>query len=309
MSGERRLVDNEIQSEARSKTMSDSSWDIQDKLCLITGATSGIGKQTALELAGFGASVVIHGRDEEKCRRTKEEISEVTGNPALDFLIADLSSQAELRALALEFQKRYNHLDVLINNAGCYYLSRRESVDGIEMTLAVNHLAYFSLSLLLLDQILASSSARIINVSSEAHRSAHINFEDLQGKQRFLGFLMYGQSKLANVLFTYDLSRRLAGKNVSVNAVHPGLVATHIGSDNGPYMKIAFPFMKLFMQPVEKGAQTSIYLASSGAVGGVSGKYFKDCEAVSSSPESHDPEIASRLWQVSEQLTGLSGII
>jgi NAD(P)-dependent dehydrogenase (short-subunit alcohol dehydrogenase family) len=275
------------------------------KVMMVSGATSGIGKETARVLANEGATVVILGRNPKKAVAIVEELQRETGNPKVEYLLADLSSQAEIRRLAEEFKQRYDRLDVLVNNAGEFNLRRRLSTDGIEMTFAVNHLAYFLLTNLLLDVIKASAPARIINVSSGSHRSTTINFNDLNGEQVFRSGQAYGQSKLANVLFTYELARRLEGTGVTVNALHPGFVATNMGANNGWYVRVFRPLMNLFSLSVEEGARTSIYLALSPEVEGVTGKYFIECEPVSSSPASYDQAAAKQLWQVSEELTGL----
>ena len=203
------------------------------RVCLITGATAGIGRAAAFQLARMGATLVLVGRSEERCANTVDAIKEQTGNPSVEYMIADLSVQSEIRALAEEFQNRHGQLHVLLNNAGVINFPRRVSADGIEMTFALNHLGYFSLTLLLLDTLKASAPARIVNVSSDAHRGIEINLEDLEGRRRYGGFGAYSRSKLANVMFTYRLAPRLAGTGVTVNALHPGLVASNFLSNNG----------------------------------------------------------------------------
>lgn len=284
------------------------------KIYMVTGATSGIGKVTARELAQRGARVVIVSRNPEKCTATVEEIRRKSGNRNVDYLVADLSSQDQIRHLINQFHQRYDRLDVLVNNAGGIFLRRRESVDGIEMTWALNHLNYFLLTNLLLETLIASgepgSASRIVNVSSGAHRGARINFDDLQGEDRYSGMEAYGQSKLANVLFTYQLDHRLemadVGDRVSVNALHPGFVSTNLVGDNSWLIRLAMRFIYFFAgKSPEEGAQTSIYLASSPEVEGIAGKYFVDCEPVQTSLLSYDENIAERLWQVSLEMTGL----
>lgn len=221
-------------------------------------------------------------------------------------MLSDLSSQDQVRQFTEEFKERYDHLDVLVNNAGGFFFRRRESVDGIEKTFALNHLNYFMTTLLLMDVLLASDSPRIVNVASEAHRRAQINFDDLQLKDRYMGTRAYNQSKLANLLFTYELARRLADTNATVNAVHPGFVHTHLGKQN----KLVRPVMELmhsiFAKSPEKGAETPVYLAASPDVEGITGEYFIRKESVRSSEESYDTEAAQRLWEISADLCGLS---
>jgi NAD(P)-dependent dehydrogenase (short-subunit alcohol dehydrogenase family) len=279
---------------------------LEGKVCIVTGATSGIGKETARALAHQGGTVILVGRNPEKTVATIEEITREIGAAKADYLLADLSSQAEIYQLVEEFKNRYDRLDVLVNNAGGFFLWRQESVDGIEMTFALNHLGYFLLTSLLLDTILASAPARIINVSSGSHLRAKIHFDDLQFRRIYIGPKAYGQSKLANVFFTYELARRLNGTGVTVNALHPGFVATNIGSNNGWVVRALRPLMNLRALSVEEGAETVIYLATSPEVEGVTGKYYFRCNAVPSSAYSYDVAVAQRLWRVSEGMTGLS---
>ena len=276
------------------------------KVCLVTGATSGLGQATAHALARLDATVAIVGRNPEKSAATVAQIKELSGNPNVDFLLADLSSQTAIRQMAQQFKERYQRIDVLINNAGAVFMQRQESVDGIEMTFALNHLGYFLLTNLLLDVLKASASARIVNTSSELHRKAHLDFGDLQNARRYRGMNAYHQSKLANVLFTYELARRLEGTGVTANALSPGLVATNLGMNNrglSPLMKRLVDRMMGISS--EEGARTGVYLASSPTVEGVTGKYFVKQEAIPSSPETYDEAIAARLWKVSAELTEL----
>jgi len=278
---------------------------MKGKICMVTGATAGIGQATAQALAQQGATVVVVARDAEKATRTVAHIQRETGNRDVQWLLADLSEQTQLRRLAREFKQRYPRLDVLINNAGAFFLTRQLSADGIEMTFAVNHLSVFLLTHLLLDTLQASAPARVVNVASTSHRGARIDFEDLQGERKYRGMRAYGQAKLAMVLFTYELARRLEGTGVTVNALHPGFVATNIGQNNGWLFKLISPLMKLIARRPEKGAQTSIYLATSPEVAGVTGKYFVDNKAVPSDPASYDEALAKRLWEMSAAMTGL----
>ena len=280
---------------------------MQGKICLITGGTNGIGKATAQALARMGAMVVIVGRDASKTSRVVEEIRASSGNKNVDFLLADLSSQQEVRRLADEFQSRYAHLHVLLNNAGGTFLTRQLSVDGIEMTFALNHLAYFLLTNLLLETMKASAPARIINVSSDAHAGGKIEFDNLQGERSYSSFGPYGNSKLANILFTTELSRRLEGTGVTVNALHPGLVNTGFGKNNpGILMKIMGVLIPLIARSPEKGAQTSIYLASSPEVQSITGKYFVDCRVTQPAPQAADMDVARKLWEVSAEMVNLA---
>jgi NAD(P)-dependent dehydrogenase (short-subunit alcohol dehydrogenase family) len=272
---------------------------------MVTGATSGIGQVTALELARMDATVVIVARDQKKADATVAHIKEETGNPAVEALLADFSSLDQVRALAEAYQRRHQHLHVLVNNAGAMYFRRKVSADGFEMTFAVNHLAPFLLTNLLLETIRVSTPARIVNVASNSHFGAQINFEDLSAEQSYRPMRAYGQSKLANVMFSYELARRLDGGGVTANTLHPGFVATGMGSNNGRLVKLFLPLMRLFALSPEKGAQTSLYLATSAEVEGVSGDYFFEQRPMPSSPASHDREAAQRLWQVSAEMTGL----
>jgi len=277
------------------------------RMCMVTGATGGIGKVTAQALAQQGATVIVVGRNRAKTVATAEQITRQTGNPSVECLLADLSVQGEIRRLAEEFKAQHDRLHVLVNNAGAFFMSRQESADGIEMTFALNHLGYFLLTNLLLDVIKASAPARIINVSSAAHENAQIDFADLQGERKFSGWQAYGQSKLANVLFTYELARRLEGTGVTANALHPGFVATSFGANN---FGLVGRGVKRVMNLVagispEEGAETSIYLATSPEVEGITGKYFVKKKAVRSSKASYDEEAARRLWEVSAEMVRL----
>ena len=279
---------------------------MQGKICLVTGATSGIGRVTAQALAQQGATVVLVGRHPERTTATVSSIQQATGNPHVESLLADLSAQAQERQLAAEFQQRFPHLDVLLNNAGAFFSKRHVSVDGIEMTLALNHLAYFLLTHLLLDTLKATPAARIVNVSSDAHRKAQFDFTNPQGAQRYRGWPAYCQSKLANLLFTYELARRLAGTGITANAVHPGFVATGFGHNNRGLVALGVWLAQFTALSPEQGAESLIYLATSPEMAGVTGTYFVKKRAVESSAASYDQAAAQRLWQLSTELTGLS---
>jgi NAD(P)-dependent dehydrogenase (short-subunit alcohol dehydrogenase family) len=275
------------------------------KTSLVTGATSGIGAVAALELARRGATVIVAGRDRARCAETVRHIRARAGNNAVEAVVADLSVQAEIRRLAGEVRGRFPRLDVLLNNAGALFLKRQLSADGFEMTFALNHLAYFLLTHLLLDRLKASAPARVVNVASAAHRGARLNFDDLQGERGYRGYRAYRQSKLANLLFTYELARRLEGTGVTANALHPGVVATRFGRNNWLW-RLWGPVFRLFAISPAQGAETLVHLASAPEVERVSGKYFVKKQAVPSSPESYDRAAAERLWKASADLTRLS---
>ena len=280
---------------------------MQGKTCVVTGATNGIGEATALGLARMGATVIGIGRSRAKCAETAERIKRLTGDEQVAFFIADLSVQEQVRHLAETIQRHYARLDVLVNNAGAYFTSRQESADGIEMTWALNHLNYFLLTNLLLDLLKASAPSKVICVSSDAHRGASIRFDDPEYKKGYSGFTVYGHSKLANVLFTYELARRLEGTYVTANALHPGFVASGFGMNNGGLMSVAMRVVQHFgARSPEKGARTGLYLASSPQVENVTGQYFADERALKSSPASYDRAAAARLWTLSAQMTHLA---
>jgi NAD(P)-dependent dehydrogenase (short-subunit alcohol dehydrogenase family) len=283
---------------------------LQDKVILITGATSGIGEATAQALAAKTATVVIVGRNLERTDSTVINIRRNSQNPNVDFLLADLSSIEEVRKLSNEFISRYGRLDVLINNAGGVFFKRQTSIDGLEMTFTLNHLSYFLLTNLLLEQLQATArmegQARIINVASNAHYGARLDLDDLMFERRSYtigGFPAYAQSKLANVLFTFELARRLEGSSVTANVLHPGFVATNLGKNNGRLGKLAMSVANKFAENPQTGAQTSIYLASWPEVRGVSGKYFEKCQPAIPDKQANDLELARRLWQISEAMT------
>ncbi len=280
---------------------------MQGKICLITGSTSGMGKVTARELAKSGATVVLVGRSREKGEATQAEIRRETGNENVDLLIADLSSLQDVHRLAEDFGQRYQHLDVLVNNAGAIYPSRRVTSEGLEMTFVVNYLAPFLLTELLIPTLKASSPARIVNVSSEVHRIGNIAFDNLQGEKRYATMSNYAQAKLAVVLWTYELARRLQGTGVTANVMSPGQMASeNFNAGAAGLVALVTRVTKPFVMSVEQGAQTETYLATSPQIEGVSGKCFGKSQETTSSKRSYDQELGQRLWQVSGQLVARS---
>lgn len=267
-----------------------------DKICIITGATSGIGRETALALAGKGMKLVLPVRNLEKGAALKKEIFEATGNPDVDIMFCDLSSLQSVRQFANEFLLKYSRLDVLINNAGIWDTSRNETQDGIERTFAVNHLAPFLLTQLLLDRLITSAPSRVINVSSEAHRQAKMHFEDIEGKTKWSSFGSYAQSKLANILFTKELARKLNGAEVTVNSLHPGVVNTALFDQFPRFLSAVF---RLIMTTPKQGAQTSVYLATSPDVQTTTSTYFSKSKAKKAASRANDDAAAKKLWEIS----------
>jgi NAD(P)-dependent dehydrogenase (short-subunit alcohol dehydrogenase family) len=274
--------------------------------CLVTGATGGIGLETARALAKRGATVIAHGRNEARSQAAVADIQASTGNEHVAPLVADLSDLAQVRRMAADLKARYPRLDLLVNNAGAFYMRRQESADGYELTLAVNYLSHFLLTNLLLDTLRASAPARIVNVTSGIHHGGKIQWDDLQMERRYAGQRAYAQAKLAVVMFTQELARRLAGEGVTANAVHPGWVATGIGMGHGLFSKALTAVMARFaLSPVE-GAATSLYVATSPELEGVTGGYYANEASEEPSPASRDRAQAERLWVVSSQLVGLA---
>jgi NAD(P)-dependent dehydrogenase (short-subunit alcohol dehydrogenase family) len=275
---------------------------MQGKTVLVTGANQGIGKATAIALAAKGAHVVLVARNAEKGAAALAEVQAAGGGGA-ELIVADLSSQEQVRRAAAELKSRHQRLDVLVNNAGVYVPERHTTVDGLEETFGLNHLGYFLLTRELLDVLQATAGARIVNVSSEAHRGAKMRWDDLQfEKTPYRGFKAYGQSKLANVLFTYELARRLEGTGVTANCLHPGVIGSGFGQTYGSALSILVKIARPFMLTPEEGARTSVYLASSPEVAGVTGKYFSKCKPVKSNAVSYDVQSQQKLWSLSEQL-------
>lgn len=274
---------------------------------VVTGGTGGIGNATAAGLAALGARVAIVGRDRARAEAAAEELRRRSSNDEIDVFEADLSSQAQVRRLAADLQERYPRLDVLVNNVGGFWAHRHVTEDGLELTFALNHLAPFLLTNLLVDRMIAQGGARIVNVTSSAESLGRIDFDDLQGAERYSGQRAYNQSKLANVLFTYELARRLSGTGVTANVVHPGVTRTAFGAEDQMRLFAATGgIARPFMRSPERGADTVVWAASSPELDGVTGGYFHDRRPKRSSPRSHDEATAKRLWQVSEELTGAS---
>jgi NAD(P)-dependent dehydrogenase (short-subunit alcohol dehydrogenase family) len=277
------------------------------KTCLVSGASRGIGYETAAGLARLGAHVIIVSQNQERAREAQQRIQAEFGKDAARYYVADLSVQAQVNQLAQEILRDYSQLDVLINNVGGWFSKYHESADGIEMTFALNHLSYFLLTGRLLPLLQNSRSARIINVSSDAHHQANgIRFDDIQFQHKYRVFSAYAHSKLANVLFTYELARRLEGTDLTVNVLHPGFVKTQLYRHFGLMTSIVNLLADLFGKNAVEGAQTSIYLASSPEVAGITGKYFSDCKQQDSSHASYDVSQAKRLWELSEEKTGFT---
>jgi NAD(P)-dependent dehydrogenase (short-subunit alcohol dehydrogenase family) len=276
------------------------------KVVLITGANQGIGKAAAIDLARHGASVTLVARTAEKARAAVDDVRASSGSSAVESLVADLSSMAEVRRLAAAFKARHDRLDVLINNAGVFVPQRRVTAEGHEETFAVNHLAPFVLTHELGDLLRRSAPSRIVTVSSDAHRGVQMNWGDLEyAHTRYRAFRVYGQSKLANLLFTYELSRRLRGTGVTANALHPGVVATGFGQTYGGSMAVLIRMARPFLLSAEAGAKTSVYAASCPDLGGVTGQYFVRCQPARSSPESYDDVSQRKLWVLSESMADI----
>jgi NAD(P)-dependent dehydrogenase (short-subunit alcohol dehydrogenase family) len=276
---------------------------MKGKICLVTGATNGIGKATAQALAQMGATVVIVGRNPAKSAAVVSEIKHSSGNDAVEALIADLSIMAEVQHVADQFKAKYQQLHVLVNNAGGAFLKRQVTAEGFEKTFALNHLNSFLLTSLLLDTLKASAPARIVNVASDAHKGAQLDFDDLQSEKGRFSLAAYGRSKLATVVFSYELARRLSGTGVTCNVLHPGLVRTGFASNLGavPSAVIGF-FMRFVGLTPEQGAQTTVYLASSPDVENVSGKYWEKSKVVPSGRAAYDKATWTRLWDVSDTM-------
>lgn len=278
---------------------------MQGKTCLITGASSGIGAETALGLSRLGARVGLVGRDRERTEAAAAGIRAETGGQ-VDVFVADLSSQAEIRRLAAEVLGLYPRLDVLVNNAGAIFDKRTLTVDGRERTWALDHLAYVQLTLALLDRLKASAPARIVNLSSAAHTRGRIALDDLDAARSFGGMKTYSQAKLGNVLFTYALARRLAGSGVTVNVVHPGVVSSGFAMNTGGALGFLWSLIRPFLISTEDGARTSLHVATATELDGVTGRYFARSRETASSARSHDRDLQERVWAASLQQLGFA---
>lgn len=275
---------------------------MKDKIVVITGSTSGIGRAAAIELARKGAHLVMVVRNAEKAEKVKKEIADSTGNSRIDIRIADLSLVKEVKRVATEIRSNYPKIDVLINNAGMIYPERIETKEGNEMTLALNHLAYFIMTRELLPGLKGAGKARIINVASEAQRAGKIWFDDIQLKNGYSAMKAYCQSKLMNIMFTYELARQLNGTGITANALHPGVVDTGFARDYKGIMGWLVKASKPFMRSAEKGAETTVYLASHPDVEGKTGIYFSNKKPIRSNSQSYNQEAQRRLWELTEEL-------
>jgi retinol dehydrogenase 14 len=277
------------------------------KSVLVAGGTGGIGRATAIGLAALGARVGITGRDPARTEAAAAGIRATPGSPAVDAFAADMSVQAGVRRLAAQVLDTYPRLDVLVNNVGGFWAHRHVTADGLERTFALNHLAPFLLTSLLLNRLTASAPARILTVSSGAHARGRIDFDDLQGERNYSGQRAYSQSKLASVMFTYELARRLEGTGVTATVLHPGVVRTNFGAeDQAAHMAVMIRVARLSMKTPAQGAATPIYLASSPEVEGITDRYFVNCKPKTSSKASYDTTAAARLWQASIDLAGMA---
>jgi retinol dehydrogenase 14 len=282
----------------------DMTTTMTGKTVLITGGTGGIGRAAAIGLASLGARVGITGRDRERAEVAAAAIAKESGNPAVDVFVADMSSQAEVRRLADEILAVYPRLDVLLNNVGGFWAHRHVTADGFEHTFALNHLAPFLLTNLLLDRLIASAPARVVTVSSGAQSMGNIDFDDLMGEQKYSGSRAYNQSKLANVMFAYELAKRLEGTGVTSTALHPGLTSTAFSAED-PALGLLVTILRPFMKSPRRGAETPVYLASSPQAEGLTGQFFANRKVKESHKSSYDTAITGRLWQVSADLVGL----
>lgn len=279
--------------------------NLENKVCLITGATNGIGEEAAKELNKMGAEIVFVARNEGKGEQLKAELKEATGKEPT-MILANLSSQAEVKSAAEKFLSMEKPLDILLNNAGIMNRERSITEDGLEEVFSVNHLAYFTFTLMLIDKLKSTEGSRVVNVASGAHQFVkEMNFGDLQSEKVFKPMQVYGQSKLANILFTKSLANKLADHGVTVNCLHPGFVSTGIGSNNKGIWNILMSLARPFARKTDKGAETSVYLCSSPEVKDISGEYFVDCKIEKVSDAAKSSDQADKLWEISSELTGL----
>ena len=280
-------------------------WSVRDKVCIVTGATSGIGEEIAIGLARAGGKVAIVARSRERADATAARVSKAAAAATVDVLIADLASQDSIRNLAAEILANYPSVPVLVNNAGIVNLRRETTADGYEATFAVNHLAYFQLTLLLLERLRASAPARIVNVASDAHKFGVLDMSDLQNEKKYSSMRVYGQSKTANILFTRELAKRLAGSGVTVNCIHPGAVATRLAQNNGGWAVVLTKILSPFFRTPAKGADTAVWLATAPEVEGKSGGYYYNRKELTPSKHAADPALAAELFAVSGKLVGI----
>jgi NAD(P)-dependent dehydrogenase (short-subunit alcohol dehydrogenase family) len=279
---------------------------LKDKVCIVTGSNSGIGKETALALAGMDATVIMVVRNEERGEMVRSKIVEESGNNSVDLMICDLSSMESIRSFAAEFKNKYKRLDVLVNNAGAVFNKRETTLEGFEQTLAVNYLAPFLLTHELLPILKESAPSRVINLSSGLHKSGNLNLDDLQSESSYSSMNVYRNAKLMVIMFTYEMSNRLKGTGVSINVVLPGFVATNLGRSSGSMMsRIMFGMMKPFQLSPKEGAETSIYVASSTDIEGVTGKCFEKKAEIKTSELSYDAELQKQLWDATIALLKL----
>ncbi|MFO0689756.1 MAG: SDR family oxidoreductase [Myxococcota bacterium] len=281
--------------------------DLEGRICIVTGATSGIGESSAAALARRGADVALVCRSAERGEATRKAIEAAAGRSCVELFYADFERLADVRRVADELDRKLPHVDVLLNNAGVTMLSRSETPDGYETTFAVNHLAPFLLTNLLMPKLLTRPGARIVNVASHAHRFAWFDLDDLHSRRRYSSLRVYGGSKLANILFTNELASRIGNRDLRVWSLHPGAVATRLGANNGALAKLVLPLLALFFKTPDQGAETSIHLCADKGIRATNGTYFADCKPVALSGRAADAELARRLWRESEKLVGLDG--
>ena len=279
--------------------------DLGGRTCLVTGASSGIGEETALGMARLGARVILVGRSRERGERALARVRTESGNDRVELRLADLASLTEIRRLAAEVVETCPRLHVLVNNAGIVNLRRTTSIDGFETMFAVNHLAYFLLTNLLLERLIASAPARVVNVASEAHRFGTLEIDDLQSERSYGAMRSYGRTKFANILFTYEFARRLEGTGVTAHCVHPGAVATRLGRNNGLLGRVVTGLLRRFFRSPARGAAPSLHAATAEELEGVTGRYFSARGEIRSAPANYDPTLARQLWERSAALTGL----
>jgi retinol dehydrogenase 12 len=280
---------------------------MQGKTVIITGATSGIGQVAAEKLAAMGARIVQVARSKARGEAAMARLRERGPGVEHRILYADLCSLSQMKRVAGEIASTEQRIDVLANNAGALFNSRQLTEDGLEKTFALNHMSYFVMAAVLRERLLASAPARIVNTSSDAHRGNRLDFDDLQSARRYRGFPAYGRTKLANILFTRELARRLKGTGVTANAFHPGFVATRFGDESGGFLSLGVRFAKLFALTPDQGAETLVYLASSPELNGASGQYFRKCRPTRPTEEAQDDSSAGRLWAASAKLAGWEG--